>query len=139
MADFSEIATWAVGQLTGDATLTSLDVDGVFFNNAPEGTPSPTIIFQKQTGAYTYTLGNSDAYTRHWLSIKCVDENLDGGDRARQVMKRVKAILNGQTPALDEGYTMNFKAQTDFEYGEQESGNIQYYHVGTVFVAWLGE
>lgn len=138
MAHFSDVVAWVVGIVNADSTLTSLGLQGAWVNTAPEGTAAPIVIIQKQTGSHTYTFGR-EAYNRHWVSIKCVDQGFDGGYRARQIMDRVKTLLNLQTVTTTAGYSMDFRASTDFEYGEQEAGNLNFYHVGTVFVAMLGE
>lgn len=139
MADASDVITWIVGIINADTTLSNTyGLHGAWVNNSPEGTVAPAVIIQKQTGSHKYTMGR-EAYNRHWISVKCVDQSLDGGDRARSVMKRVKTLLNLGSVTMTSGTSMMFRADTDFEYGEQESGNVAFYHVGIVFVAWLGE
>lgn len=134
MAAFRDVLQWVCSQLAGDGTLASLGVTGVFMYNAPENTPFPYLIMQKQTGNHTYALGK-EAFHSHWLAIKCVDKSWDGGDTSRQVMGRVKELINLQTPPG----VLHIKASTDFEMQENEPGNLAFPHAGTVFVITLAE
>ena len=139
-AHLREVIQWMVGQINGDATLTGLGLQKALTFSAPEKTAFPYVIIQKQTGAHSHVLGAQEAHNRHWLAIKCVDKGFDGGDRARQVMDRVRVLLNNMRPTLTTGgYVMIIRANTDFEYDEQESGNNNFYHVVTVFMVQLGE
>lgn len=133
-----DVIAWLVTTLSADSTLTGLGVSGVFFYQAPEGQAYPYIILQKTAESHQYVL-NAEAYNEHWLAVKAVDHGFDGGDLARQIQDRVKALINLQRPTLSSGYTMTIRAQSGFEMSEQEAGNNNFYHAGTVFVAWLGE
>lgn len=135
-AKFRDAVEWVVGQLAGDATLTGLGMTGVYFYNAPEGQNFPYLILQKQTDAKTDRLG-AVAFERHWMAVKAVDNITDGGDRARQLIDRVEALLGHQSPTLDNGAAMLIDPSTGFEYQESESGNQIYTHVGSVFTLWL--
>lgn len=139
-AHLREVIQWIVGQLNADTTLTSLGLQKAWSHSAPEGTAFPYVIIKKQTGSHNHVLGNAEAMNRHWLAIKCVSTGFDGGDTARQVMDRVKTLINHQTPTLSGGgYTIAILAENDYEYDEQENGNNNFYHVVTVFMVHLGE
>ncbi len=139
-AHLRDVLQWMVGQINADATLTSLGLQKAWTFAAPERTAFPYVIITKQTGAHNHTLGATEAHNRHWLAVKCVDTGFDGGDRARRVMDRVRVLINNQRPTLaGGGYTMIIRANTDFEYDEQESGNNNFYHVVTVYMVQLGD
>lgn len=139
MAHLRDIIKWMSDTVMADSTLTSgFGVTGLFMYNAPEGQAYPYIIVQKTAASHQYVL-NAEAYNEHWLAVKAVDKGFDGGDRARQIQDRVKALINLQRPTLTSGYTMTIRAQSGFELSEAEAGNNFFYHAGTVFVAWLGE
>ena len=139
-AHLRDIYNWIVTTINADSTLTSLGLNKAWTFTAPEGTAFPYVIISKQTGGHDHSLGNQEIMNRHWLAIKCVDTGFDGGDRARQVMDRVKTLINHQTPALSGGgYTIAVLASNDFEYREQENGNNVFYHVVIVFMVQLGE
>lgn len=137
-ATFRDAVQWAITQLTGDATLTSLGVTGSYFYQAPETATRPYIILQKQTGSTQSVLGGATGYNRHWLAVKCVSNGQDGGDIGRQVVDRVNTLLSYKTATVASGKILSVMPQTDFEYSDAERGNQLYIHVGSVFVVWLG-
>ena len=139
-AHLRDAIQWIVGQINGDATLTSLGLQKAWTNSPPERTAFPYVIIKKQTGKHDHGLGNAELFNSHWLAIKCVDTGFDGGDRARQVMDRVRTLINHQRPTLSSGgYTIAILASNDFEYDEQENGNNNFYHVVTVYMIQLGD
>jgi hypothetical protein len=136
----SDVVSWLITTINADATLNTLGLtDGnIFFHNAPENTPFPYIILQVQSNSKSYVLGHGQAFTRTWMAVKCLDMGTDGGNRARRIRDRVEDVLNLQTPTLPEGYALDIRTTTGFEYSEAESGNMNFYHVGSVFVINLG-
>lgn len=137
-----DVIQWLVTTLEADATLTGLGVEGAYSRVIPSFVEGPAIVIAKQTGFHNYVFGK-EAHNRHWVSIKCVEPSEDdvntGGDVARQVMDRVRELINLQRPTLTSGYTMIIMADNDYEYDEQEAGDNVYYHVGTVYRIQLGE
>jgi len=133
-----DVIAWMVSTIADDTVLQSLGVSGTFMYNAPEGQDYPYIIIQKTAETHKFVFGD-EAYNEHWLAVKALDKGFDGGDRARQVMDRVRFLFKEARPTLTSGYTMVIRAQSGFELCEAEAGNNFFYHVGTVFVPWLGE
>ena len=138
-AHLRDAIQWIVGQINADATLTGLGLNKAWTFSAPERTTLPYVIIQKQAGTHSYTMCQQ-SHSSHYLAIKCVDKSFDGGDRARQIMDRVTALIELQTPAItDGGYVMSIKANNSYEYDEQESGNNNFYHVVISFRVILGQ
>lgn len=133
-----DIIQWMVTTIMNDSVIQGLSVSGVSMYESPEGEAYPFVIIQKTSETHKFVLGN-EAYNEHWLAVKCVDKGFDGGDRARQVMDRIRFLFKEARPTISSGYTMLIRAQSGFEMAEAETGNNNFYHVGTVFVAWLGE
>ena len=131
--------TWIVGQFNADATLTGLSANRAFMYSAPESVPTPFVIIQKQAGTVDYVMCKQ-AFSSHFLAIKCVDTGFDGGKRARAVMDRVTQLIELQTPTItDGGYTMTILANNTYEYDEQESGNNNFYHIVINFRIVIGQ
>ncbi len=138
-AHLQDIITWIVGQVNGDAELTTLGANRAFMHSAPEKVASPFVIIQKQAGTVNYSMCKQ-AFSTHFLAIKCVDTSFDGGARARAVMDRVTELIELQTPSMtDGGYTMTIQANNSYEYDEQESGNNNFYHVVINFKVIIGQ
>lgn len=138
-AHLQDAITWIIGQIQGDSELNSLGVTKAFMHSAPERTPYPFVIIQKQAGTVDYVICKQ-AFATHFLAIKCVDTSFDGGERARLAMDRVMELIELQTPSLtDGGYTMSIQANNTYEYDEQESGNNNFYHVVVNFRIVLGQ
>lgn len=131
-----DINAYIVSTLENDATLQGWGVD-VFSLAAPEDYPTPFIIMERQSGVHDYHLG-VESIQRHWIFLKSVTLGEDGGKLGRQIMDRVNVLLTGQTPTIPSGYVARVQATTDLEYIEAETGNIQFFHVGTVFQFFLG-
>ena len=138
-AHLRDAINYIVTAINADATLTGLGLNKAWTYSAPEKTPFPYVIIQKQAGTHDYVMCQQ-AFSSHFLAIKCVDKSFDGGDRARRIMDRVTALIELQTPSLtDGGYVMNIMANNSYEYDEQESGNNNFYHVVIVFKVILGQ
>lgn len=135
-AQLRDVIKWMNDTIMGDTDITDLGVSGVFFYNAPEGQAYPYIILQKTAESHTFDFG-VEVFNRHWVAVKCVDLGFDGGDRARQVMDKIRPLLGEARPSITSGTTMLVRAQSGFELSEAEAGNNFFYHVGTVYVVWL--
>lgn len=142
-AHLQDVITWIVTTINNDATLaaTPYDLKKAYMYSLPEvGMDSyPAVVIGKQSGIHSYTMCKQ-AYSSHYLAIKCIDTGFDGGNRARTIMDRVSALIDLQTPALtDGGYTLSIKANNSYEYDEQESGNVNFYHSVIVFRIIIGQ
>lgn len=138
-AHLQDVITWIVGQVNGDAELTTLSANKAFTHSANKKTPLPYVIIQKPTGTINYVMCRQ-AFSTHYLAIKCVDTGFDGGERARAVMDRVTELIELQKPTLtDGGYTMSIQADNSYEYDEQESGSNNFYHVVITFRVTIGQ
>lgn len=124
--------------ITNDATLTGLGVNGVFSMKAPESHPTPYILTERPAGRHFYAMGGSETHQEHWVVIKCVDRGTDGGMLCRQVMARINEILTGSTIPVTGGYSLRVEAVSELEYVDAEAGNIQFFHVGTMFKFLMG-
>lgn len=136
-ASIRDIYTYLVTTLESDPTLQGWGVD-VYSLKAPEEEASPYILLERQSAVHGRLLGNRTGIVRHWVFVKSVTKGMDNGKLGRQIMDRVKVLIDGQTPAIPSGYVAQIEAKTDLEYVEAETGNIQYFHIGTTFVFHLG-
>lgn len=134
-----EVYSYVVDTLEADATLQGMSADGVdvFSLKAPEDHPCPFVLLERQSGVHDYRLGG-EAMQRHWIFIKSITTGGDGGSLGRAIMDRVHVLLTGSLPTISGGYVARIQAGTDLEYIEAETGNIQFFHVGTVFQFYLG-
>lgn len=139
MASIRDAYAHIVSTLGGDATLNSLGVgsDDIFALKSPESHPTPFIILERPAGRRHHVL-SKEAIQEHWVVIKCVDSGTDGGDRARQIMDRINTLLTGTSFSVTNGYYVRMAGITELEYIESETGNIQFFHVGTMFKVLLG-
>jgi hypothetical protein len=136
-ATIRDIYSYLVTKLEGDTTLQGWGVD-VFALAAPEDQPCPYILIERQSGVHKYTLGEGNSLVTHWIFLKSVTTGEDGGKLGRQIMDRVNDLLTHQRPTIASGYVARIEATTDTEYIEAETGNLQFFHVGTVFKFVLG-
>jgi hypothetical protein len=138
-AKLQDAITWIVGQIQADATVQSLGVTEAYMYSAPErGVASyPFVIIGKQAGSHTITMCGV-AYDIHYLAIKCVDEGFDGGETARNVVHRVREVIEFQKPTLASGRILDIQPNSSYEYDEQESGNENFYHSVQVVKVILG-
>lgn len=129
-ASLQDAITWMVGQIEADATVISLGSTQVFMYSAPEkGVASyPYVIIGKQAGSHTLNLCGT-AFDIHYLAVKCVDYGLDGGERARKVLHRVRQVIETSTEvSITGGKIAAIQPNSSYEYDEQESGNNNFYH-----------
>lgn len=127
--------------LDNDATLQAMgNPDGMFTFSwkAPEDFRTPFLIMERQSGTHHYAFGH-EAYQRQWIFIKAITEGGLAGDQGREIMDRVHQILTQSAGPTAFGEILRVEANTDLEYIEAETGNIQYFHIGTVFKFYLGE
>lgn len=129
--------------LGADSTLNNLGVSAndIFALKAPESHSTPFVIFEKYSATHDFVLGGSGTYDTHYILIKVVSGgqgDYSMGDLSRQISDRIVAILTGFKPSLPTGYIIRIEPQTDIEFSESESGNILFYHVGTVFKIYIG-
>lgn len=139
-AHVQDIYTWIWQTLNADSELVgTFGLKGVSKYSVPEGTDFPYIVYQKQTGGHDYTFVG-EALNTHYIMVKAIDGGFDGGERASLMMDRVKALLNNQRPILPNGgRVLRIRANNDFDYDEQESGNLNFYHSVIVFKVVLAE
>lgn len=135
-APLRDVFAWMISTIQNDSEIQSLGYSRVFAYKAPENFDFPYFILEKQTGAHDYVFGN-EAHNRHFIVVKSLNYGTDGGDLGRRAMDRVRELLNNQRPALTEGYVMVIRANTDFEFVEAETGNNQFFNVGTVYLVQL--
>lgn len=127
-AHFQDIVSWITTTCNGDSELDTLGLTGTWAYSAPERAEFPYLVIQKQAGTHDYVMC-AQAFSSHFLAVKCVDKGFDGGERARLIMDRVQELLDLQTPTIsDGGYTLTIKANNSYEYDEQENGNNNFYH-----------
>jgi hypothetical protein len=138
-ASLQDAITWIVGQIQADATIQGLGVTEAFMYSAPEeGLASyPFVIIGKQAGSHTLALCGV-AYDIHYLAVKCVDTGSDGGETARKVLHRVREVIEFQKPTLASGRILDIQPNSSYEYDEQESGNLNFYHAVQVVKVILG-
>lgn len=139
MVSIRQVYSYLVDTLEQDATLQGMSPNGVdvFALKAPEDHPTPFILLERQSGTHSYVMG-AESIQRHWVFIKSITEGGDGGALGRGIMDRVHERLTGDLPTISGGYVARIQATTDLEYIEAETGNIQFFHVGTVFQFYLG-
>lgn len=129
-ASLQDFLDWLIPAIQNDATVNSLGVTKAYMYSAPEiGTSSyPVVIVGKLAGSHELSMCGI-AYDSHLLSIKCVDLGFDGGERARDVIHRVREVIEFQTPTITNGKVVGIVPVNSFEYDEQESGNLEFTHV----------
>jgi len=131
-----DIFTYLVTRLETDPTLSGWGIEA-FSLAAPEDHPCPFILMERQSGTHHYAM-TGEALQKQWIFLKAVTTGEDGGKLARQIMDRVNVLLTGETPTIASGYVARIEATTDLEYVETDTGNVQFYHVGTVYQFFLG-
>lgn len=138
-AHLNDVLAWIAETLSEDSVLQDdFEIKGVWRFGAPEGTGFPFLVYQKQTGFHRFTMGDKKLDTS-FVMVKAVDTGHDGGERANLMADRAYELLHGQRPALaNGGYTVRIEASNDFDFDEQESGNVNIYHSGVVFKVLLG-
>jgi hypothetical protein len=126
--------------LNGDATLLGLGIgpNDVFAMKAPESHPTPFILTERQAGTHSYSLGDSEAFVDHWMVVKAVTTGTDGGDLGRQIMDRVNALIVGASFTVIDGYSIRVTTVTEMEYVDAEPGNIQFFHIGSMYRFTMG-
>jgi hypothetical protein len=126
------------GKLAGDTTLNNLlgtpaagYTKAIYHNTAPSGATFPYVVFSKQSGVPTETMGNPDAFENDIWLVKAVDKDTSADD-AEAIQARVKALLNDATLSIS-GVTLTYlRRQSDVEYEELTDG-VRYQHVGALF------
>jgi hypothetical protein len=121
--------------LNADAALLSLGVTGVFDVQAPESKSLPYVVFSKSDGTHEYVLSRR-AWQAHNYVIKAIAK--ENKDLAERIDNRILAVLNLTRPALDNGFVMNLRRDTDISYAEQ-SGGSTFYHVGGLYEVMVGD
>lgn len=139
-ATLQDAITWLVTTIENDSQIQALGVTSAYMYSAPEKgvTSYPYVILGKQAGTHTPTICGM-AYDVHYLAIKCVDRNRDGGERARSVMERVRDLVEFQTATLSSGKILSILPNNSYEYDEQESGNNNFFHSVIVEKVTLGD
>ncbi len=129
-ASLQDAITWMVGQIQADATVQSLGASEAFMYSAPEeGTTSfPYVILGKQAGSHTL-VNCGVAFDIHYLAVKCVDYGFDGGERARNILHRVRQVIEtSNAVTVSTGKINAIQPNSSYSYDEQESGNNNFYH-----------
>jgi len=129
VAHLQDAITWLVTAIQNDSQVQALGVTQAYMYSAPEKgvTSYPFVIIQKQAGSHALSMC-STAYDTHYLAVKCVDYGFDGGRRARNVIDRVREVIEFQTATLATGRILSITPNNSYEYDEQESGNNNFYH-----------
>ncbi len=135
---YQQAIAWIVNRINNDSQLNSLGNNKAFTFAAPERTGYPFVVINKQAGSHKHVICRK-AYDSHFLAIKCVDKGFDGGNKARRIMERVAEILSHETATLGDGQQiLTITESSSFEYDDQESGNLNFYHSVIVFKVVVG-
>lgn len=132
----SEVAaaeTWLYGVLSGDATLTSLGVTGVYAYQAPETARFPYVLFQHQGGADVRGVGP----TRIMANMLYVVRGVTDGPLSALVSinSRIDALLQAQSGSNVNGVVLACVREQPFVMNEPAEGRT-FRHLGGVYRLW---
>lgn len=134
----TQIRRGLYGRLAGDTTLNGLlatpaagYAKSIYHQQAPEGAQFPFVVFNKQSGIPSETMGVPSALeTDVWL-VKCVDRNTTA-DTAESVADRLKGLLNDAPLSISGSSLLYLRRQSDVEYPEVDEG-VSYQHCGALY------
>ncbi len=126
-AKLQDAIAWLVTTINNDTAAAALGLNDAFMYSVPETQQPPYVVIGKQAGGHKINMCGV-AYDTHYLAIKCVDHSLDGGARARNIVDRIRALIEFQTPTLASGRILSIIPNNSYEYDEQESGDNSFYH-----------
>lgn len=120
-------AIWAA--LNGDLALANLST-GVHHRRAPQGSPRPYTIFQKQAGTRIWSM-RSALKNEVWF-VKGVCRGADA-EEAEAIDARCVEILTDLEIAIEGHEPLYLRPEDDREYSEPDEGGALLYHVGTYY------
>lgn len=117
------------------APVTSLLAAGsasLFHSVAPEGAAYPMLVYNKQAGTSTHTLG-ALAYDSHlWLVKGIVKGAPTSASPAEDIAAAIAAALDFQTLTVSGGTNLYLARESDVDYTETD-GDMQYRHSGGIY------
>lgn len=142
VASINSIYQFMVGEVEADPVLTSMNHNRIWAHQAPETSPMPYFIIDREPGDFAFTLGYGRAFDEYRVSVKSVTRNSrtssDGGALGRNALTRFREIVPLRRPVVLNGYTMVIREFSDFDFDEPETGDNVYYHTGVVLEVTLG-
>lgn len=136
MADSAEVDEAVIGRLVGDATLSSLMPDGVYFGVAKKSA-TRFVVVEQLTHDDNYMLGG-EAYERFEYLVKAVEKNLSGLN-VDNAAARIQTLLQ-DAPLTVTGYTLMRIQRTErVRYTEPDADNAdaRWQHSGGRFEAYV--
>lgn len=129
------------GKLAGDTTLTNLlgtaapgYTQSIYYQISPQGSRFPFVIFNKQAGTPSYTLGNRAYDDDVWL-IKAVGQDADvvaSADPVDDIASRLDALLTDGVISISGRTELYLRRQSDLDYAEVVDG-VAYRHAGSLY------
>lgn len=126
------------GKLAGDTTLNGLLASppgtyskSIFYEQAPEGAAYPFVIFAKQAGTPTETLGDPSALESDVWLVKAVDRSASA-DTAETIQARLISLLNDASLSISGATHLYLRRESDVDYPETADG-VLYRHAGALF------
>jgi hypothetical protein len=102
----------------------------IYYQQAPEGSGFPYLIFSKQAGTPRYAIGARAYDSEVWL-IKAIDRR-DTADTADTIASRLEALLTDSTISISGHTQLLLRRESDVDYSEAIDG-VLYRHAGAYF------
>lgn len=136
MPDSSAVDAAVVGRLLGDATLTGLMPDGVYFDVG--GKDATRFVLVSQVDEDDIEMQGGDAFERFLYLVKAVEKSTTGAN-VLAAAARIQTLLNGTTYAVT-GYTLaRSKRVARVRYTEIDDADpdIRWQHRGGRYEVWV--
>jgi hypothetical protein len=127
--------------MSGDGTLTGMlgtaapgYTQSIYYQVAPQGSRFAYVIFNKQAGTPSYTLGNRAYDDDVWL-IKAVGQDADvvaSADPVDDIASRLDVLLTDGVISISGRTELYLRRMSDLDYAEVVDG-VAYRHSGSLF------
>lgn len=126
------------GKLAGDSTLTNLLgtaggglTKAIYYQAAPQDSPYPFVIFQKQAGTPHFGFNSTAPLVDEMWLIKGVDKS-GSSTTANGIIERVKTLLTDANLSISGVTTVYLRWESDVDYSEIVDGE-RVIHAGALF------
>lgn len=126
---------WLYSVLTGDATLMSLAVGGVWEPPIPKGTAYPLVMFTLSSpGIDTRGVGYIRVMSDPQFAVRGVHTNKSYGGVLAQIAARIDLLIHGKSGIVTNGQVVACVREQPFEFTHLEDDGItQYRQLGGIY------